>query len=176
MVTIENINEIFDKITEQYQEPTRIGSNVESATFYRVEDLSDDDLRTCAEYVAHRLHDMVTPQKPKLFLKLPGGYTFFAEQLTAIYSELYGEIPLEQYKEAKLYNGVGEKYAGSPCVLITDVITTGRSTLEAHTKATLRGIPVLVWACLIDRTLGPGPVPVVSSFTGAPVRTLTRIG
>ena len=119
------------------------------------------------------------PQHPQLFLKLPGGYTFFAERLCAVYAELYGkqeEIPLEQYLESKISNGHGEKYKGYNTVIITDVITTARSSLEAHTKATLRGIPVLTWATLIDRTFGPGPVPVVSAFTGEPVRVLTRIG
>jgi len=60
--------------------------------------------------------------------------------------------------------------------MLTDVITTARSSLEAHTKATLRGVPVLCWATLIDRTFGPGPVPVVSALTGAPVRLLSRLG
>ena len=94
-----------------------------------------------------------------------------------MYSEIAGkDIPVEQYFENKLSNGHGEKYKGCNTVLVTDVITTARSSLEAHTKATLRGIPVLAWATLIDRTFGPGPVPVVSAFTGAPVRLLTQIG
>lgn len=179
MVDIEDINEIFAKITEAYEEPVPIGGRCESNTYYRVEDLTDNDLNMCAEYVAYRIRNVLNPQKPDVFLKLPGGYTFFAERLCAVYSELFGkgkEVPLEQYIEAKLSNGHGEKYKGSNAILITDVITTARSSLEAHTKATLRGIPVLAWATLIDRTFGPGPVPVVSAFTGAPVRVLTRIG
>jgi hypothetical protein len=179
MVDYEEISEIFAKITETYQDPVPIGGRCESSTYYRVEDLTDADLNRCAEYVSDRIYNLLHPQHPQLFLKLPGGYTFFAERLCAVYSELYGkgeEIPLEQYLEAKLSNGHGEKYKGCNAVLITDVITTARSSLEAHTKATLRGIPVLTWATLIDRTFGPGPVPVVSAFTGAPVRVLTRIG
>jgi hypothetical protein len=179
MVDIDEVNEIFSKITENFQDPVPIGGRCESQTYYRVEDLTDRDLNICAEYVARRIHDVLHPQKPQLFLKLPGGYTFFAERLCAVYSELYGkseEIPLEQYLEAKLSNGHGEKYKGHNAILITDVITTARSSLEAHTKATLRGIPVLSWATLIDRTFGPGPVPVLAAFTGAPVRVLTRIG
>jgi hypothetical protein len=179
MVEYEDISEIFSKITETYQDPVPIGGRCESSTYYRVEDLTDADLNLCAEYVSQRIYNLLSPHGPQLFLKLPGGYTFFAERLCAVYSELYGkseEIPLEQYLEAKLSNGHGEKYKGCNAVLITDVITTARSSLEAHTKATLRGIPVLTWATLIDRTFGPGPVPVVSAFTGAPVRVLTRIG
>ena len=178
MVEAEDITEIFEHITESFQEPVPIGGRCESTVYYRVEDLTEDHLNACAEYVARRIRNVVAPQKPELFLKLPGGYTFFAERLCAVYAELFGgkEIPLEQYLESKLSNGHGEKYKGYHTILVTDVITTARSSLEAHTKATLRGIPVLCWATLIDRTFGPGPVPVVSGFTGAPVRLLTQIG
>jgi hypothetical protein len=179
MSSIDDIVEIFDRVTEHYEDPVPIGARCESNTYYRVEYLTEDDLNSCAEYVAERIHNVVSPAVPELFLKLSGGYTFFAERLCAVYSEFYNrgrEIPLEQYVESKLSNGHGEKYRGCNSILITDVITTARSSLEAHTKATLRGIPVLCWATLIDRTFGPGPVPVVSAFTGAPVRVLTRIG
>ena len=179
MVSAEEINEIFDRITERYEEPVPIGGRCESNVFYRTEDLTEADLNLCAEYVAERISNLISPQHPQLFLKLPGGYSFFAERLCAIYSEVIPggqEIPLEQYLESKLSNGHGEKYKGKNAVLVTDVITTARSSLEAHTKATLRGIPVLCWATLIDRTFGPGPVAVVSAFSGAPVRLLTQIG
>ena len=179
MVTVEDINEIFEGITERYESPVPIGGRCESNIYYRVEDLAEADLNACAEYVAYRIRNVVSPSSPQLFLKLPGGYTFFAERLCAIYSEIgrdRKEIPLEQYLESKLSNGHGEKYRGHQTVLVTDVITTARSSLEAHTKATLRGIPVLCWATLIDRTFGPGPVSVVSAFTGAPVRVLAQIG
>lgn len=173
------IEEIFERITERYQDPVPIGGRCESTVYYRTEDLTEEDLSICAEYVANRIYNVLSPLEPQLFLKLPGGYSFFAERLSAFYSELYPsaeEIPLEQYLESKLSNGHGEKYKGYNTILVTDVITTARSSLEAHTKATLRGIPVLCWATLIDRTFGPGPVPVVSAFTGAPVRVLTNLG
>lgn len=179
MISNEDICEIFEKITETYSTPVPIGGRCESTVYYRVEDLSEDDLNTCAEYVSHRIKNVLMPQEPQVFLKLPGGYSFFAERLCAIYSEITGikaDVPLEQYVESKLSNGHGEKYRGKNAVLVTDVITTARSSLEAHTKATLKNIRVLCWATLIDRTFGPGPVSVVSAFTGAPVRLLTRIG
>jgi hypothetical protein len=175
----DELEKIFSRITESYEDPVPIGGRCESNIFYRVEDMSDADLDTCAHYVAERIRNVVAPQTPQLFLKLPGGYTFFAERLCAVYSELYNkskEIPLEQYLESKMSNGHGEKYKGSCSILVTDVITTARSSLEAHTRATLRGVPVLCWATLIDRTFGPGPVPVVSAFTGASVRVLSQIG
>jgi len=179
MIDLEEISRIFEKITDNYEEPVPIGGRCESHVYYRVQELSDADFDVCAQYVAQRIKNVVAPQSPQLFLKLPGGYTFFAERLCAIYSELFGkgqEVPLEQYLESKMSNGHGDKYRGFNAVLVTDVITTARSSLEAHTRATLKGIKVLCWATLIDRTFGPGPVPVISAFTGAPVRVLTRIG
>lgn len=179
MIDLEELNEIIEKITDTYEEPVPIGGRCESHVYYRVQDLNDHDLDVCAEYVAERIRNVVAPQTPQLFLKLPGGYTFFAERLCTIYSELYGkgsEVPLEQYLESKMSNGHGDKYRGYNTILVTDVITTARSTLEVHSRATVKGIRVLCWATLIDRTFGPGPVPVVSAFTGAPVRVLTRIG
>lgn len=179
MVDIDDISEIFERVTERFPQPVPIGGRCESSVYYRVEALTDRDLDTCAEYVAYRIRNVVQPLTPQLFLKLPGGYTFFAERLCAMYTELFGrggEIPLEQYQESKISNGHGEKYRGKNAILVTDVITTARSSLEAHTRATMRNIPVLCWATLIDRTFGPGPVPVVSAFTGAPVRVLTRMG
>jgi hypothetical protein len=175
----EDINEIFEKITETFEQPVPIGGRCESTVYYRTEDLTDEDLNACAHYVARRIRNVVSPQEPFFVLKLPGGYSFFAERLCAVYAELYRkgeELPLEQYLESKFSNGHSEKYKGKPAILVTDVITTARSSLEAHTKATIRGIPILCWATLIDRTFGPGPVPVVSSYTGAPVRLLTRVG
>lgn len=174
---MDDISEIFERISEQFEQPVPIGGRCESRIYYRVEALSEEELDACAEYVAYRIKNVVAPSTPQLFLKLPGGYSFFAERLAAFYSELVGkEIPLEQYLESKISNGFGSKYKGHNAILVTDVITTARSSLEAHTKATLRGIPVLCWATLIDRTFGPGPVPVVSAHTGAPVRLLTQIG
>jgi len=175
MVSRSNISDIFQKITERYENPVPIGGRCESSVYYRVEDLTEDDLNECARYVALRIDELMAPLGPELFLKLPGGFSFFAERLCAIFTELSkakSEVPLEYYIEAKLSNGHGEKYKGKRAVLVTDVITTARSSLEAHTKATLRGINVLCWATLIDRTFGPGPVPVTSAFTGEPVRML----
>ena len=37
------------------------------------------------------------------------------------------------------------------------------------------GSTVLCWASLVDRTFGPGPVPVVAAFTGEPVTMLEEL-
>lgn len=173
----EVIRSVFDKITEYYENPIPIGTRCESNVFYRVEDIPEEHLDLCAMAVAARIHEVTNPVRPELFLKLPGGYTFFGERLAAIYSEYYArrEIPFEQLIDQNMVSGMWEKYRGKHAILITDVITTARSSLELHTKATLKGIRVMCWATLIDRTLGPGPVPVVSSLTGEPVRVLSGI-
>jgi hypoxanthine-guanine phosphoribosyltransferase len=178
MITYENINEIFERITENYSEPVPIGGRCVSNVYYRTEELTEEDLNICAQYVVERLEKILSPNRPEYILKLPGGYSFFAERLSAVFTELYPkikEIPVEHYSHSTIGNGLGDKCRGKKVILVTDVITTARSSLEAHTKATLRGVPVLCWATLIDRTFGPGPVPVVSAFTGAPVRLLTHL-
>ena len=179
MVDLEEVNDIFSKITEEFDEPVRIGSRCESNIYYRVEDLEDEDLNICARYVAQRILELSNQQFPELILKLPGGYSFFAERLSVVFAEFRPnrkEVPLEQFLESKLSNGQGERFRGAGTILVTDVITTARSSLEAHTKATLKGINIMCWAALIDRTFGPGPVPVASAFTGSPVRLLTQLG
>jgi len=89
MIDQEDLEGIFRNITEQYEEPVPIGGRCESTIFYRVEDLSESDLDTCARYVAERIYNVAAPQQPELFLKLPGGYSFFAERLCTVYSELF---------------------------------------------------------------------------------------
>lgn len=178
-VSAEDIQDIFDSITERFENPVPIGGRSESHVYYRVEDLDDDQLNACADYVAHRVRNVVAPLDVHLFLRLPGGYSFFAERLCAIYSEITRskeDIPLEQYLQSKFSNGYAERFRGMNAVLVTDVITTAHSSLEAHTRATLKGISVLCWATLIDRTFGPGPVSIVSALTGEPVRLLSSIG
>jgi hypothetical protein len=172
----DEIEKIFNEITEKFDEPVAIGTRCISTTYYRVIDLDDKSLDKCARFVASRIHEAVSPLSPQLFLRLPGGYSFFAERLAGIYSEMWGkgeDVPFEQYLDSKFSNGYSEQYVGKTAVLITDVITTARSSLETHTKATLKGINVICWATLIDRTLGPGPVPVVSALCGEPVRLVS---
>ena len=43
MVDVEEINEIFAKITEEFQDPVPIGGRCESRIYYRTEDLTDED-------------------------------------------------------------------------------------------------------------------------------------
>ncbi|MGI6681266.1 MAG: hypothetical protein ACOX3T_07290 [Bdellovibrionota bacterium] len=177
MYSPDEISEIFEKISDYYQEPVNIGSRCQSNYYYRVENLSEKDLNICAEHVAYRIRNVLSPQEPQLFIKLPGGYSFFAERLYAVFSEIISnseEIAFEQYLKNQIQSGYLDKYKGYNTVLITDVITTARSTLEAHTKLSLRGIPILSWVALIDRTFGPGPVPVISAYTGSPVKLLNN--
>ena len=178
MVLYEEIEAIFANITEKFDAPIPIGGQCESNIFYRTEELSEADLDRCAEYVVERLEKVSTIDSPKVLLKLPGDHSCFAERLARVYRDIVpaaANLVIDDYSDGAISNGMGEKYRNQPAILVNDVITTARSTLEAHSKATLRGIPVICWATLIDRTFGPGPVPVVSAFTGAPVRVLTSI-
>jgi hypothetical protein len=178
MVTYEEIEEIFVKITESFNEPIPIGGRCESSVYYHTADLTDDDLSKCAEYAVDRINKVLGNQQVDVFLKLPTEHSYFAEKLYLMYQDFNPQatdVVFDTYSPVAITNGMGEKYRGKNTVLINDVITTARSTLEAHGKATLRGIPVLAWTTLIDRTFGPGPVPVISAFTGASVRVMTNL-
>lgn len=170
----EEIKDIFDRITEKHAEPINISDSCQSYTYYHILDLTDEDLNLCAKYVAESIYDQFYPEHPDFFMKLPGGYSYFAERLCAMYEELLppGTINKPEliiYSEKGLSNGVGDRVSNKTVVLVTDVITTARSSIEAHTKATLRGVNVACWATLIDRTFGPGPVPIFASLVGDPV-------
>ncbi|MCC6220747.1 MAG: hypothetical protein IT291_05855 [Deltaproteobacteria bacterium] len=168
----QEIREIFERVTESYSFPIRVGSRCEAKTFYRVESLTRSDLETCAAYVAERIIKVCYPQKPEKLINLPGGYTAFAEVLS---KELcHSSEPLEVLSLSSLNpnNGGVAAVRQKRVVLVNDVITTARSCLEAHSKMTIMGANVMCWAALVDRTFGPGPVPVVAAFTGDPVTLL----
>ncbi len=172
---MDKIKQIFDSITEYYETPIRIGSRCESNVYYRVEDLSSDDIQTCAEYIADRIIKVCHPHLPELLINLPGSFTGLAYILSKELAPPGEELEVVSLDQVTGSNGRGSKLRTGHPVLVNDVITTARSCLEAHTKTTVMGASVLCWAALIDRTFGPGPVPVVASFTGAPVRLLEEV-
>lgn len=166
------IREIFANITEYYDVPLRLSSRCEASVYYRVEDLSVDDIEYCAKYLGDRVVKVCQPTIPEILVSLRGNFTGLAATLSrelAPPGETLEVITLEQVEAG---NGAGSKLRNRPVMLVNDVITTARSCLEAHTKTTLLGGQVLCWAALIDRTFGPGPVPVVAAFTGAPINLL----
>jgi len=169
------IEEIFSKITEFYDIPVRIGSRCEANVFYRVEDLTFEDLQICADYVTERIYKVCSPTVPTLIVTITGSFTEFADILSRNLSD--SDEPLEVITSDKLNsgNGLGNRVKNSPVLLLNDVITTARTCLEVHTQITMMGGRVLCWGALIDRTFGPGPVSVVSSLTGAPVRLLENV-
>ncbi len=171
---MDEIRNIIEKITEHYETPVRVGSLCETSTFYRLEDLRDQDLSFLATYIAERIFKVCHPSLPSLLISMPGGYTGLVDLLAR---ELADEdSPLEVVGAEVLSSGNGKaaRLKNLNTVIVTDVITTARSCIEAHTKATMYGANVLCWACVIDRTFGPGPVPVVAAHTGAPVQLLER--
>ena len=172
---MDQIRRIFESITEHYETPIRIGSRCEGNIYYRVEDLSTEDVQLCAEYIASRIVKVCNPNLPQVLINLPGSFSGLASILSKELAPPGEELEVIGLDQVTGSNGRGSRLKSSNCVLVNDVITTARSCLEAHTRITVLGIPVLCWAALIDRTFGPGPVPVVAAFTGAPVRLLENL-
>jgi len=176
-VTYEQIHQIIQGVTENYDVPVPIGGRCESYVYYRLENLQEDEIAMCAKYVLQRLENALEINDIGLFLKLKGAITSFAECLYALFCEIYNLEPkFELYSENLLLNGKADILRNKTAILISDVITTAKSSLEAHSQATLRGIKIAAWIALIDRTFGPGPVPVIAAYTGAPVSVLTKVG
>lgn len=169
------IKEIFEDITEYFDVPLRLSSRCETKVYYHVEDLTSEDLQVCAAYIAERIEKVCHPPLPEFIINLPGSYTGLASILSAELSPPGEEIEVIRYDKMEAGNGFGKRLRNARVLLVNDVITTARSCLKAHTKTTMMGASVLCWAALIDRTFGPGPVPVVSAFTGAPVTLLEEL-
>ncbi|MCB0322169.1 MAG: hypothetical protein KDD69_01315 [Bdellovibrionales bacterium] len=171
----DELRAIFGRITETYTVPLRLSSRCEAKVYYRVEDLSSEDIEQCSQYISERMVKVCQPALPELLVSLRGNFTGLATMLArelAPPGESLEVVSLEQIESG---NGVTNRLKGANVALVNDVITTARSCLEAHTKITLMGASVLCWSCLIDRTFGPGPVPVVAAFTGAPINLLEEI-
>ena len=169
---MDNIPQIIERITERYESPIRVGSRCEARVFYRMEYLTSEDMDQLADYVSERVEKVCSPMMPEVLISLPGSYTSLARYLSRTLSTT-GE-PLEVINVEQLSGTSGNKnwLRGMNVCLVNDVITTARSCLEIHTKVTMLGASVLCWAAIIDRTFGPGPVPVVAAHTGDPVRLL----
>ncbi|MCB0336203.1 MAG: hypothetical protein KDD62_07850 [Bdellovibrionales bacterium] len=170
-----DIREIFEKITEYYDVPLRLSSRCEAKVYYRVEDLTSDDIDVCSEYIAERITNVCQPSLPEVLINLHGNFTGLAATLARELAPRGESLEVVSLEQIEAGNGIATRLKGANVVLVNDVITTARSCLEAHTKTTLMGASVLCWAALIDRTFGPGPVPVVASFTGAPINLLEEI-
>lgn len=167
-----DIREIFEKITERYEIPIRLSNRCEASVYYRVEELTLQDLAICGQYVAQRVRKVCSPNHPEILIKLPGGFTELTDVLSKELGPPNEPLRVMTMEEVERTNGKGSTVKGAQVVLVNDVITTARSCLEAHTKVTILGASILCWAALIDRTFGPGPVPVITAFTGAPVTLL----
>lgn len=170
--TMDEIKDIFQRITEHYDVPVRVGSRCEANIYYRVEDLKPDDIASCGEYVAERIVKVCSPTLPSIIIALRGSYTGLAIELSTRLAPPGEALEVLTYEQVNGGNGYGSQIKGANVILVNDVITTARSCLEAHTRVTMMGASILCWAALIDRTFGPGPVPVVAAFTGAPITLL----
>lgn len=161
--------ELFEKITERFSSPIKLSQNCESHTFYRVEDLGADDIDYCAQYLASRILDS---GEPDILIEMPGSTLNLAEALSEHLSIDIEKPLVHTLDEFNQGNGKAGIVKNKNVIIINDVITTGRSCLEAHSKLTLHGANVLCWVALIDRTFGPGPVSVIATLTGDPVKLM----
>lgn len=169
MTTESDIIDIFSNITERYEQPLRLGKNCQSNTYYRVEDLKEKELQLCAEYLQERIQKVCYPSLPSILVSLKSNFTELAEKLAQELAPLGESLEVIELEKIEAGNGIRKVLKDRPVILVNDVITTGKSCLEAHNTTTLMGGTVLCWVALIDRTFGPGPVPVVAAFTGDPV-------
>jgi hypothetical protein len=169
------IKEIFERVTENFDIPMRLSARCETSVYYHVENLTTAELEICAEFVAERVVNVCHPLLPTILINLPGSYTGLAEILSKELAPPGEALEVMTLEQLDAGNGYLTRLKGSRTLLVNDVITTARSCLAAHSKITMLGSTVLCWAALIDRTFGPGPVPVVAAFTGAPVTILERL-
>ena len=169
---MESIKEIFSQITEFHSVPIRVGSRCEASVYYRVEDLRSKDVVSCAEFLSDRIVKVCSPTLPHMLVNLRGSFTGLADLLAKELAPPGESLEVLDLEQINAGNGVAARVKNANILLVNDVITTARSCLEAHTKVTMMGGQVLCWATLIDRTFGPGPVPVVAAFTGEPVTLL----
>lgn len=169
MASESEIIDIFSSITERYEQPLRLSKSCQSNTYYRVEDLKEKELQLCAEYLQDRILKVCYPSLPAILVILKSNFTELAEKLALELAPPGESLEVVELEKIEAGNGIRKVLKGRSVVLVNDVITTGKSCLEAHNATTLMGGVVLCWAALIDRTFGPGPVPVVTAITGDPV-------
>jgi hypothetical protein len=169
------IREIFESITEHHTTPLRLSSKCETTVYYRVEDLTLQDIEICAEYIAERVFNVCHPQLPQILIHLPGSYTGLTETLSRALGAPDEPLDVMTYAQVEAGNGCRSRLKNASVMLVNDVITTARSCLAAHTQITMMGATVLCWGALIDRTFGPGPVPVITAYTGEPVTLIGEI-
>jgi len=180
MTSEDQLRTIFENITERFQMPVKLSSHCEAHTYYQIESLSDDDITKCADYLCERICDICDSDTPEVLINLHKTQTALAEKLAENLSDrcmrASGEkIQVISLEKVEAGNGVRNILAGRTVMLVNDVISTARSCLEAHSKTTLMGGKVMCWVALVDRTFGPGPVPVVAAFTGEPVTLLQKL-
>ncbi len=164
-----SFKDLFENITERFSVPVKLSKSCESNTFYRVEDLTREDVEFCAEYLAEKIIDS---GEPDILIEMPGS----AVDLGKTVADKMGEqvkrpdvILLEGTENGDINIS---SIQGKTIVIINDVITTGRSCLEVHSKLTMKGGNVLCWVALVDRTFGPGPVSVIATLTGDSITLL----
>ncbi len=165
-------SDIIKSITEYHHTPIRIGSRCESNTYYRVENLPESDVEICAEELSENILNIISPVTPDIIISLPGDYI----GLASIIAKKLSDLTFQQVKHMKITPDdcfeKKDELKDKNIILVDDVITTATTCLAYHTQIFMGGASIVAWATLIDRTFGPGPVPIVSLAKGEEVRLL----
>lgn len=171
----DELEAIFRRIAEHYDQPIKIGSQCEANTFYHIEDLTVGELEQASHYLVGRVEEVCYPDLPTMVIHLSSCIT----DLPDLIAERLGPPaqPIEVINANKLGqgNGITQRLKSARVIVANDVITTAKSCLELHARLTMMGANVVAWAALVDRTFGPGPVPVIAAHTGEPVRLLQSL-
>ncbi len=113
-----------------------------------------------------------------------GGMTMGADPIVVAVAVVSGTIDGFLVRKAGKQHGTGQRIEGfrsknARVVIVDDVCTSGRSTVEAIEAATEYGFEVVGVMCLVEREeaggrrnveLAAGPAPFVSIFTASRVR------
>lgn len=168
-----HLSDIFHRISETYETPIKISSQCRANVFYRIEDLTVGDLNSISDFLYERVLETTEPIIPDYVVHLPSCMTELPEILaTRLGAEVINSTPFQEESGSLEFQTLKSKIRGSNVLIVNDIITTAKSSLELHSQLTMLGASVLTWAALIDRTFGPGPVPVVAAHTGEPVELL----
>ena len=164
------VREIIEQITERFSDPIKIGSRCESNVFYSVEQLKSEEIEIVANALYERVCNVCSHDDlPKYIIELSDNKTHLSQAIASQFSSDGLSIEVIPYEKVNEGNGTRAKLNNSNVILVNDVITTARSCLEAHARTAMLNASIMCWVALIDRTFGPGPVPVVAAITGEPV-------
>jgi len=171
----DELEQIFKRISEFYAQPIKIGSQCEANTFYHIEDMTVGELEQASGYLTERIQEVCYPDLPSMVIHLSSCITDLPDLLAERLGPPGQALEVVNANKIGQGNGITQRLRSSRVIIANDVITTAKSCLELHARLTMLGANVVAWASLVDRTFGPGPVPVIAAHTGEAVRLLQNL-